>query len=282
MIEQLVLNSVVLGSTIALMAVGFTLIFGILRIVNFWHGEAYMFGAAIVYFVSVRLGISYIGALIAAVVAVGLMGWVSYGLVFRRFHGNLLGALVVGIAMSLAFQNSMWYALGARPVAIPSVITGTITLFGTTVSSERLLVSGVSILVILTLAWFIKFTRLGQAMRAVQQDSEAARTQGISVRRIAGLTFGIATGLAALAGGLVAPLFHVAPPMGAEPLLITFIVVILGGLGSVMGALVVSFIIGFQQCFMAAYWGSEYVITASFALAMLVLIFRPTGLMGHE
>jgi branched-chain amino acid transport system permease protein len=102
------------------------------------------------------------------------------------------------------------------------------------------------------------------------------------VRHICGLTFGIATGLAALAGGLVAPLFHVAPPMGTEPLLITFIVVILGGLGSIMGALIVSFMIGFQQCFMAAYWGSEYTITASFALAMLVLIFRPTGLMGHE
>lgn len=282
MTEQLVLNSVVLGSTIALMAVGFTLIFGILRIVNFWHGEAYMFGAAIVYFVSVRLGSSYIGALIAAVVAVSLMGWVSHRLVFSRFHGNLLGALVVGIALSLAFQNSMWYSLGPRPVGIPSVITGTVTLFGATVSSERLLVVGVSIAVIAILTWFIKFTRLGQAMRAVQQDSEAALTMGISVKQICGLTFAIATGLAALAGGLVAPLFHVAPPMGTEPLLITFIVVILGGLGSIMGALIVSFAIGFQQSFMAAYWGSEYIITASFALAMLVLIFRPTGLMGHD
>lgn len=282
MIEQLVLNSLVLGAMIALMAIGFTLIFGILRIVNFWHGEAYMFGAAIVYFLSVSLGANYFVALIVAIAGVGLLGWVSDRFIFRRFHGNLIGALVVGIALSLGFQNSMWYGLGPRPVGIPSVITGTATIFGASVSAERLLIVAVSIVVISALALFIKSSKLGQAMRAVQQDSEAALTQGINVKHICGLTFGIATALAALAGGLVAPLFHVAPPMGTEPLLLTFIVVILGGLGSIMGALIASLIIGFQQCFMAAYWGSEFTITASFALAMLILIFRPTGLMGHE
>jgi len=282
MIEQLVLNSLVLGAMIALMAIGFTLIFGILRIVNFWHGEAYMFGAAIVYFLAVSLGIHYFAALVVAIAGVGLMGWVSDRLIFRRFHGNLIGALVVGIALSLGFQNSMWFALGPRPVGIPSVITGTVTIFGASVSAERLLVVAVSMVVISALAWLIKSSKLGKAMRAVQQDSEAALTQGINVKRICGLTFGIATALAALAGGLVAPLFHVAPPMGTQPLLLTFIVVILGGLGSIMGALIASLLIGFQQCFMSAYVGPEWALTASFALAMLILIFRPTGLMGHE
>lgn len=282
MVGQLVLNSLMMGAMIALMAIGFTLIFGILRIVNFWHGEAYMFGAAIVYFLSVSLGINYFAALIAAIVAVGLLGWASDRLIFRRFHGNLVGALIAGIALSLGFQNSMWFALGPRPVGIPPVITGTVTIFGASVSAERLLVVATSIVVILALAWLIKYSKLGKAMRALQQDSEAALTQGINVKHICGLTFGIATALAALAGGLVAPIFSVVPPMGTEPLLLTFIVVILGGLGSIMGALIASFIIGFQQCFMAAYWGSEFTITASFALAMLILMFRPTGLMGHE
>jgi branched-chain amino acid transport system permease protein len=282
MLGQLILNGFVLGATIALMAIGFTLIFGILGIVNYWHGEAYMFGAAIVYYLVVGLKLNYFFALAIAVLAVGLLGWASDKAIFRRFHGNLIGGAIAALGLLMLFQNSMWLVLGGVPRGIPSVLKGTIKIFGANVSSERILIVVVSIGVILALAWFIKYAKLGKAMRATQQDSEAATTMGINVRLICGLTFGIATGLAALAGGLIAPLFSVTPPMGLEPLLLALIVVILGGMGSIMGAFIASFIIGFQQSFTAAYWGPEYALTVSFGLALLILIFRPTGLLGHD
>jgi len=282
MTVQLILNGLVLGATIALMAIGFTLIFGILRIVNFWHGEAYMFGGVIVYYLAASLGMPYVGALVIAIVAIGLLGWISDRLVFRRFRGNMMGGVIAGIALSLGFQNMMWFVYGPRPRAVPSVITGNVEILGVSVSAERLLVVAISIAIILLLAWVIRNTKLGKAMRAVQQDSEAALTMGINVNGICGLTFGIATGLAALAGGLVAPLYSVTPIMGVGPLLLAFIVVILGGLGSVMGAFVASIIIGLQQSFTSAYWGGEYAVAVSFGLAIVVLIIRPTGLFGHD
>lgn len=282
MTGQLIVNGLVLGATIALMAIGFTLIFGILRIVNFWHGEAYMFGGVIVYYLAVSLGMPYVGALVIAIAAVGFLGFTSDIVIFRRFHGNMMGGVIAGIALSLGFQNMMWFIYGPRPRAVPPVIRGNVEILGVSVSAERLLVVAISVAVIVLLAWAIRSTKLGKAMRATQQDSEAALTMGINVNWICGLTFGIATALAALAGGLVAPLYSVTPTMGIGPLLLAFIVVILGGLGSVTGAFVASIIIGLQQSFTSAYWGSEYAVAVSFGLAMIILIIRPTGLFGHD
>lgn len=282
MIAQVILNGFVLGATIALMAVGLTLIFGILRIVNFWHGEAYMLGAVILFFFSVSMGLPYIWASIIAIVAVGALGWASDKLVFRRFHGNLMGGVIAAVALSMGIQNVTLLIFGPRPQAIPSVVTGMLQVFNTRVSAERLSVTLASFVVILVLAWFIRYTKLGKSMRAVQQDSEAAVTQGISVNHICALTFGIATALAALAGILIAPLYQITPSMGVGPLMLAFIVIILGGMGSVMGAFIASFIIGFQQSFTATFWGAEFATGVSFGLALLILFFLPRGLMGHE
>jgi branched-chain amino acid transport system permease protein len=227
-------------------------------------------------------GIGYPWALLIALAAVGALGWSSDKLIFRRFHGNLVGGAVAAIAISLGLQNIMWYAFGPRPRGIPSVIGGTTDIFGATVSNERLLIVGVSISVILALAWFISSTKLGKAMRAVQQDSEAALTMGISVSRICALTFGMATALAALAGGLVAPVYSINPAMGLGPLMLAFIVVVMGGLGSIMGAFIASFVVGFLQSFTVAYWGAEFSLAVSFGLAMLILMVRPRGLLGHD
>ena len=269
MTVQLILNGFVLGAEIALMAIGFTLIFGILRIVNVWHGEAYMLGAVLVFFLAMNAGIGYPWALLIALAAVGALGWSSDKLIFRRFHGNLVGGAVAAIAISLGLQNIMWYVFGPRPRSLPSVIGGTTEI-------------SVDVRVILALSWFISSTKLGKAMRAVQQDSEAALTLGISVSRICALTFGMATALAALAGALVAPVYSISPAMGLGPLMLAFIVVVVGGLGSIMGAFIASFIIGFLQSFTVAYWGAEFSLAVSFGLAMLVLIVRPRGLWGHD
>ena len=282
MIDQIIANGLVLGAIIALMAIGMTLIFGILRIVNFAHGEFYMLGAVMVFYSMVQVGIGYIWASLIAIATTGLLGWVSERFVFRRFHGDLIGGCVAAIALSIGFQAISWVIFGPRPGRVSSVVTGSVEIFGATLTTERLLITGVSLTVLLGMAWLISRTKLGKAMRAVQQDSEAAQSQGISVKFISGLTFVIAAALAALAGVLVAPLYTITPGIGVMPLIFAFIVIIVGGMGSIMGAFVAAFIIGFQQSFTSSFWGPQFSLAVSFGLAIIILIFRPRGLMGHD
>ncbi len=282
MIAQIILNGLMMGAAIALMAIGLTLIFGILRTVNFWHGEAYMFGAVVVFYCVVKAGINYWLGVVVAVAVIGALGWISDRLIFRRFHGNLMGGAIAAIAISMGFQNITWLIFGTRPQKIPSIVTGQWRIFGAVITAERLLIIVVSLTVISALIWFIKHHKFGKAMRAVQEDSEAALTLGINVGRVCALTFGIATALAALAGAIIAPVFFIDPIMGSGPLMYAFIVIILGGMGSVMGAFIASFIIGFQQSITASFWGPQFSMGVSFGLALIVLILRPRGLMGHD
>jgi len=274
MILQVILNALVLGSTIALMSVGMTLIFGILRVVNFWHGEAYMLGAVFVYWSMNNVGLGYVSASLFAIFAVGILGWVSDKLVFRRFRDNLMGGVIAAIAFSMGLQNICWLTFGARPKSLPPVVEGNLEIFGSYLAKERLLVIVVSIVAILGLAWLIKYTKLGKGMRAVQQDSEAALTMGVSVRNISALTFGLATALAALAGAIISPLFSINPAMGSTPLMVAFIVIIVGGMGSVMGAFIASYIIGLQMSFTSTFIGPHLAMGGAFAIGMLILFFR--------
>ena len=282
MIAQLILNGFVHGAIIALMATGLNLIFGILRVVNFWHGEAFMFGAVIVYFLNVAAGVNYWLALPISVACIVLLGWGLDKAIFSRLRGDILGGAMVALGLSLVFLNMMWPILGPLPKSIPSVVTGTVEIGGAVVSAERLLVVCVSFAVVGGLFWLIKYTNLGKSMRAVQQDREVALVQGINVERVCGMTYGMATGLAALAGGLVGPLFAVAPPMGMSMMLLSLVVVVLGGMGTIIGALIASLIIGFQQSFTVAYIGAEWGLAISAIIAMAVLAIRPRGLAGRE
>jgi branched-chain amino acid transport system permease protein len=282
MITQVLFNGFVLSATIALMALGFTLLFGILRIVNFAHGMFYTFGAVLVYYFIHGFGVNYILASIVALVAVGAFGWCTEIFVVRSFRGNMMGALLATIALMFGIQELLFIFWGPLQKSVPTVIHGKVLILGSTLSYERIFISAVSIVAIVVLAVFIKYSRLGKAMRAVQQDSEAATTLGINVNRICGITFAIAAALAALSGVLHSPVAAIYPGMGEVPLLLAFIVVILGGLGSITGALLASFIIGFQQSFTATFWLSEFSVTTSFALVMIILLLKPTGLMGHD
>jgi branched-chain amino acid transport system permease protein len=282
MAAQVIANSIVLGSTLALMAIGLTLIYGILLVVNFAHGEFYMLGGITLYYVMSASGAGYWLSAVVTIIAVGVLGWVLEMLVFRRFHGDLIGGCIAAIALSIGIQSISWEVFGPRTRTVEAPVSGSINIFGAVVSSERLLTVIVSMITILALAWFIKYAKLGKAMRAVSQDSEAARVQGIPAMRISALAFGIATALAALAGALVAPQTFVNPAMGSVPLMFAFIVVIIGGMGSVMGSFIAAMIIGLQQNLTALWWGSEFSIGVAFMLAIIVLIISPKGLMGHD
>jgi branched-chain amino acid transport system permease protein len=282
MAAQVIANSIVLGLTLALMAIGLTLIYGILLVVNFAHGEFYMLGGVVLYYIMSTASLGYWLSSIIAILAVGVLGWVLEVLVFRRFHGDLIGGCIAAIALLMGIQSITWEIFGPRTRTVDAPVHGTYQILGAVVSSERLLIAVVSLITILALAWFIKYARLGKAMRAVSQDSEAARVQGIPAMKISALAFGIATALAALAGVLVAPTTFVNPAMGSVPLTFAFIVVIIGGMGSVMGSFIASLIIGFQQNLTTLWWGSQYSIAVAFLLAIIVLVVSPKGLMGHD
>lgn len=281
MLSQVILNGIVLGATIALMAIGLTLIFGILRLINFAHGEFYMLGAVVSFYLIGVAGVPNILSLVLAIIAIGLLGWISSRLVFRRFYGNLIGGCLAALALLLIFRNVTWMIFGPSSKTIPTYVSGQVQIFGAAVTAERLLIVGAAVAAILILGWFIKYTRLGKSVRAVQQDGEAALVQGISVKFVSGLSVGIATALAALGGALLAPLSVVSPGMGATPLVFAFIAVIIGGMGSTIGTLLAGFIIGFQQSFTSSFLGPQFSLGVSFGLAMLMLAFRPRGLMGH-
>jgi branched-chain amino acid transport system permease protein len=258
------------------------LIYGILLVVNFAHGEFYMLGGVVLYYIMSTASLGYWLSSIIAIAVVGALGWILEVLVFRRFHGDLIGGCIAAIALLMAIQSITWEIFGPRTRTVDAPVHGTYEILGAVVSSERLLIAVVSLVTILALAWFIKYARLGKAMRAVSQDSEAARVQGIPAMKISALAFGIATALAALAGVLVAPTTFVNPAMGSIPLTFAFIVVIIGGMGSVMGSFIASLIIGFQQNLTALWWGSQYSIAVAFMLAIVVLVVSPRGLMGHD
>lgn len=282
MVPQIVLNGLVMGMMIALMAMGLSLIYGIMRVVNFAHGEFYMFAAVIAFFMIMQAGVSFIWASLVALAAIGLFGWGLDKLIFHRFRGSVVEGSIAAIALSMGFQSIAWIICGPISKGIPSIITGRVEIFGAVMAAERLLIAGVAIAVIAALAWFIGYTNIGKAMRAVQQDAEAALTLGISVSHICALAFGIATALAALAGVLMAPVYSVNPVMGYMPLTFALIVVILGGMGSILGAFIAALIIGFQQSLTGTLLSTELAMGIGFGLAMLILIFRPKGLMGHD
>ena len=282
MAAQVIANSIVLGLTLALMAIGLTLIYGILLVVNFAHGELYMLGAVFLFYIMDSVHIGYVLASILSILAVAIIGLILERYVFHRFHGDLIGGCIAAIALSLGIESIVWVVFGPRTHTVPAPVSGTVHIFGAVISNERLLIAIVSIVTISVLAWFIKYAKLGKAMRAVSEDREAAKVQGIPANKISALAFAIAAGLAGLAGALVAPDAFVNPAMGSMPLTFAFIVVIIGGMGSVMGSFLASLIIGFQQNLTALWWGSQYAVAVAFLLAMVMLMLRPKGLMGHD
>jgi branched-chain amino acid transport system permease protein len=277
----IILQGILYGAIIALMAVGFQLIFGILHVVNYAHGGILMWGAVATYLLVSQVHIPFFGAMVITVVVMGLLGWLFDRSIMRRFHGDLMGGAIVTLALMLFLLNAGWFVLGPRTRGIPTVVTGSWHVLGTTVTGEQLLAFAVSIVVLLVFVWFLKYVKLGKSIRAVQQDSEAALTLGINVKHVCAVTFGLATALAALAGSLMSATYSISPAMGTTPLIFAFIVVILGGLGSVPGAFIASFIIGFQEALTDAYVGPQWSMPISFGLAVLVLCLFPRGLMGR-
>ncbi len=281
-VEQL-LNGLVLGAIYAIMASGLSLIWGSLKMLNFAHGEFYMLGGYGLYLLLLYTGLPLPIAVPICLAAVYLAGW----LVERAFVQPLLdkpgwdvSPLIATLGISIVLQNLALRLLGERIQSLPYFVEGTLALGSVRIAWHRVLILVVSGLVIAAFVSVLKTTRLGMALRATAQDRDAATLQGINVRGVYAMTFGVSAGLAALARTMLAPIFSVSPWMGAALLGKAFVVCVLGGLGSLEGAILGGIILGTVESLAVVFWSSEWKDVVSFVVLIGVLWVRPAGLFG--
>ncbi len=276
-LNQLVIG-IQLGSQYVMVALGLTLIFGILDISHFAHGHLYMLGAYLLYIVMVLGGINYWVALIICMAALAVAGTVVERAVYRPLRGQPhINTFIAAIGLILVLETLV---RGIKPEAlsVSKPIDKTLQFAGITMEAQRIIVIIGAIVFIVLLQLFIKRTRLGTAIEAVAQDREGAALVGINVNRISALTFAIATALAAAAAVLMAPLAFIAPEMGSVLILKAFVIVVIGGLGSMKGAIVGGYLLGIIEAMAIAYISSAYKDVFAFAVLILILAIRPTGL----
>jgi len=281
-LNQLVIG-VQIGSQYVMVALGLTLIFGILDISHFAHGHLYMIGAYLLYIVMVLGGINYWLALIICMAVLAVAGVVVERTVYRPLRGTpQINTFIAAIGLILMLETLV-RGIQPKALSVPKPIDTTLRFAGITMEAQRLIVIVGAIVLIVLLQLFIKRTRLGTAIEAVAQDREGASLVGINVNRISALTFAIATSLAAAAAVLMAPLAFISPEMGSMLILKAFVIVVIGGLGSIKGAIVGGYLLGILEAMAIAYISSAYKDVFAFAVLILILAIRPTGLFrGRE
>lgn len=281
LLGQALANGLIIGLLYLLMAIGFTLVFGVMRVVNFAHGEFYMLGAFAAYLGVTRLQLPFLAAVCLAFAAAVALGWLIEMVVLKGFRGDELSGMIATIGLAMVLQNGALLLFGPDPQSMPPVAQGVLSLGPVIMPLSRLYVVAFSVAVLAALYAFLMHSRMGRALRAVVQDAEIASAQGINARLIYPLGFGIGVALAVVAGALMAPVFSVSPGIGATPLLKAFIVVILGGLGSIPGAALASLLLGVTESAANTFMSSSASDMLLFGLVMLMLIFRPAGLLGQ-
>jgi branched-chain amino acid transport system permease protein len=280
LLGQATVNGLVIGLLYLLMAVGFTLVFGVMRMVNFAHGEFYMLGAFAAYALVVKLSLPFLAAVaLSAVLAIAFGSLVEW-LVLKPFRRDELNGMITTIGLALILQNAALMTFGPDPVSMPSIAPGTTSFLGVTVANSRLMVVVFALAVLLLLYAFLKHSAAGRGLRAVVEDAEIASIQGVRARIYYPLGFGLGVGLAAVAGALMAPLFSVSPFMGATPLLKAFMVVILGGLGSIPGAAVAGLCLGLLESYSSLFLSSSTADMLIFILVVVGMLAFPRGLIG--
>jgi branched-chain amino acid transport system permease protein len=286
-LDQLVqhlLNATILGGTYALLGIGLTLIFGIMRLVNFTHGELYAFGAYCMYALVMLLGVNFFLALALAMVLGAALGAAIELLLLSRLRGaDIDTTMLVMIGAWIAMQNTeqfVWTGVAhsiANPFPAEPLVLGPLS-----VSWNRVYVFAIALLLIGATYFLVNRTRLGKAMRATFQDRDTAALMGIRIDRIHTATFALGSSLAAAAGALLGPVFVVAPTMGDLAASKAFAIVILGGLGNITGATLGGFILAFVEEIGAGYISSGYRDAMGFLLIILILLVRPTGLFAQK
>jgi branched-chain amino acid transport system permease protein len=277
---QFLVNGLVTGSFYALSALGLTLIFGLMRVVNFAHGEFYMMGGVLGWFVTSRLGLDFITGMVVVAVVMAAFGWLVDRLLIERVRdqGEEPGILLT-IGLSIFLANSALLAVGTAPLKIDGPVANKLVLLGPVATTQlRLFSVAVCALLILAAHLLVRHTRLGRAMRATFQDPMAARLAGIKTERVYAATFALGSTLAAMSGMLLGSIYSAQVGVGGLISLKAFVVVILGGMGSFAGAILGGLILGVAEAMWGGYISTGLVDIIGFIIVILTLIFRPYGL----
>ncbi len=281
-VKLIIINGLITGGVYALLAVGFSLIFGVARIINLAHTAFYMLAAYLIYAFSRSLDLNLYLSVVLSIMAVTLIGVLSYRLVIDRVRQHETTVLIVTVALAIIIQESMLTAFGGQYRGIDSMVSGYTKILGVRVLYQEILAFGTALVVLLA-AWVLLMkTRLGIAIRSTAQDREIANLMGINVARMGMITMAIAVALAAIAGALVAPMTTIEHGMWEHPLVMVLAIVVLGGLGSIKGSLMGAFILGLAEALVAVLWPSQAFLAGSVALGIMlcVIVIRPTGLFG--
>jgi len=282
MILDIIINGLINGSVYALLAIGFSLIFGAARIVNLAHTAFYMVASYCIYFATHKMGVHPVLAMLMAIVLVTLIGLICYQLFINPIREHEAAVLIATIALAMAMQEIMLLIFSGDYLSVPSLIGGYLKIFGVKIAYQQLLTFGVALLILAGVWALLKKTRVGLAIRSTAQDREVANLMGMNESRVAMVTMGVSVGLAAFAGAVVVPLKVVDPHMWMYPLIMMMAVVVLGGLGSLKGSFAGAYILGFAESLVVFLIPLGAFLKGSVALSIMivVLLIRPEGLFG--
>lgn len=284
-IAQQILNGIVLGSLYVLVALGLTLIYGVLVQINFAHADIVTVGAFVAYFVVQYLGANYLVAILAALVVGGLLGWLVNATVFQplRVTRSELLPLIATIGVSVMMQNGMLAWLGPVPFAFDTPYSNEVVKFGRIyITWQNLIIIAVSTISIGLLYAFMRFTFMGKALRAVAQDRDTAGLMGINQAQVIMLTFVIASAFAGMAGAMLGPILVLTPFAGASVIVKAFAIVIIGGFGNIEGTIIAGLLVGLIESFTTQYLDPGWIDLVVFGLLLMTLAFRPTGLIAER
>lgn len=288
---DLTVNGLIIGLFYALMAIGLSLIFGILRIVNFAHGEFYMIGAYAYTLIALFFGISPWLTLPCAFIAGMALGWATERLLMRPLYSGYASwgvmkdeyAVIITFALSLLLINLVDKVIGPNGYRGPSLVATTRVEIGPFMASgHRLVAAGIALLVLIAVGLFVRYSYWGRQIQAVAQNRLGASLAGIDTAKASSIVFALSGGLAALAGALLSPIINATPDVGAFPAVKSYVIVVLGGMGSIPGAVVASLILGVLESFGAVYISYGYRDTFGLVILIMVLLFRPHGLFGER
>jgi branched-chain amino acid transport system permease protein len=282
MLQDILITGLINSGVYALLAIGFSLIFGVARIVNIAHTAFYMLAAYCFYALLVKAGLGVALAGVLAVAGVTLLSVICYKLVIEPVRDHPSAVLIATIALALIFQELMQILFGGSYLGIPSTIDGVMSIAGVSVPYQRVLILVVAV-IMLVFTWLVLYhTRLGLAIRATANDLEVANLMGMNVHRVAMATLALSVGLAAVAGVVVAPVFVVDPRMWLAPLVTMLAIVVLGGLGSLKGSLIGALVLGYIEAITVFALPAGAYLKGAVALAIMVvvLLVRPEGLFG--
>ncbi len=282
---QQIVNGVSLGSIYALIALGYTMIYGIIKLINFAHGDIYMLGAYMGFVCITRFGLPFLPSLVLAMVGSALAGIVIERIAYRPMrNAPRIAALITAIGVSFFLENGMNLLASPQPRTFPAVFAPTVyQVGGVVVNNQQIMILVSAFVLMLALTYIVNRTKAGKAMRAVSFDADAARLMGINIDRVISTTFALGSALAAAAGVLVGIYYNsIDPLMGMMPGIKAFIAAVVGGIGILPGAMLGGIIMGLVEAMVSGFFSSTFRDAAAFAILILILLIKPTGILGQN